>query len=264
MQILVINLPESTDRLEFQQQQMKRLGLDFEIIRAVSTSHVHERAHYHLALGWERPLRKTEIACYLSHHKAWQAVLKRNKPALILEDDAMLSRHVPVLLRELEQHSDCDLVTLEVRGRKKIVAKQRQELLGDYHLVPLYQDRTGAAGYILWPSGAKILLAKAKSQSPSLADAFISSTYELRSFQLEPAAIIQLDQCETYGVINRFETQSSISSEEKPEMDYIPLRGKINFRKRRLLSQLRMGWRQVSVMNHSVKRPIELHTDDFL
>ena len=264
MQILVINLPESTDRLEFQKQQMKRLGLDYEVMRAVSTSHVHERAHYHLALGWERPLRKAEIACYLSHHKAWQMVLKRNKPALILEDDALLSRHTPILLNELEKHTDRDLVTLEVRGRKKIVDKKSQTLLGDYKLIPLYQDRTGAAGYVLWPSGAKILLSKAKSISPGLADAFISSTYELRAFQVEPAAIIQLDQCEHYGVLNRIETRSSISKEEKPEMAYIPLREKVNFRKRRAVSQLRMGWRHFSVMNHSIKRRIELQTDDFL
>ena len=50
MQILVINLPDSTDRLKFQQEQLKRLGLDHEIIRAVSTNYVHEQVHYHLVL----------------------------------------------------------------------------------------------------------------------------------------------------------------------------------------------------------------------
>ena len=264
MQILVINLPEATERLAFQEQQMRRLGLSHEVIRAVSTNHVHERAHYHLALGWERPLRKTEIACYLSHHKTWQTVLKRNKPALILEDDALLSRHVPVLLEELEHRSDCDYVTMEVRSRKKIVGKRSRELLGDYNLVPLYQDRTGAAGYVLWPSGAKILLEKAKVVAPGLADAFISSTYDMRAFQVEPAAIIQIDQCEHYKIINRFQTQSSIDREEKPDMHYISMTEKLSFKKRRLLSQWRMARRRLSVAGRSVKRKIVLHPDDFL
>lgn len=264
MQVLIINLPEETGRLNFQQQQMQRLGIDFEVIRAVSTKHVHERAHYQLALGWERPLRKTEIACYLSHHKAWQAVLNSNQPTLILEDDALLSRHVPALLKVLATKTECDMVTLEVRGREKIVARKSQPLLGDYHIVPLYQDRTGAAGYVLWPSGAKILLDKAKTHSAGLADAFISSTYQLRTYQVEPAAIIQLDQCKIYGIINSFETKSSISGEEKPVMNYIGLHNKFNFRKRRVFSQLRMGLRHLSVMTHSEKRPIALHSDDFL
>ena len=264
MHILLINLPEATGRLKFQQKQMQRLGLEFDIIRAVSTRYVHEQAHQQMAFGWERPLRKTEVACYLSHQKAWQAIADLNQPALILEDDALLSRHVPALLQALEKRNNCDLVTLEVRGRKKIVAKNKRPLLGEYHLVELYQDRTGAAGYVLWPSGAKTLLEKANKQPPALADAFISSTYELRASQVEPAAIIQLDQCQVYGVINRFKTQSSISNEVKLNPDYLSRREKFHFRKRRILSQLRMGWRQLSVSLRSVKRPIALHSDDFL
>lgn len=263
MQILVINLPESTDRLDFQRKQLDRMGLDYEIIRAVSTNYVHERVHYHLALGWSRPLLKSEIACYFSHHKIWQTVLKRDRPALVLEDDALLSRHVPALLKALEGKTDCDIVNFEVHGKKKVVGKTAQELLGDYKLLPLYQDKIGAAGYVIWPSGAKKLLDSARVIAPGPADEYISSNHELRKFQVEPAAVIQLDQCEHYEVINRIKTQTTIDA-EKEQASYVSFTDKIRFSKRRLSSRFKEVMYQMSIKGSSIKRPIALHPDDFL
>jgi len=123
MNVLIINLAEATDRLAFQQKQMLRLGLNYEVLKAISTTYINETTHCQLSMGWERPLRRTELACFLSHHKAWQWVLKKNQPTLILEDDALLSRYTPILLNLLAKRDDCDLITLEVRGRQKIVGE---------------------------------------------------------------------------------------------------------------------------------------------
>lgn len=262
MHVLIINLAESTDRLAFQQKQMLRLGLDYEVMRAVSTQHINETTHYQLAMGWERPMRKAELACFLSHHKAWQIVIKRKQPLLILEDDALLSRYVPVLLAMLEQRDDCDLVTLEVRNRQKTVG-EGQPLVDDFSLLPLYQDRTGAAAYILWPNGAQILLDKAQNTHPGLADAFISSAYKLRSYQIEPAAAIQIDQCAIYGVNNWFKTVSSILSERKPDPTYTTTLENMRFRARRIASQWRMGMRQIQVLGRGKRREITLRPEDF-
>lgn len=263
MQILVINLPESTDRLEFQRKQLERMGLDYEIIRAVSTSYVHDKVHYQLALGWNRPLLKSEIACYFSHHKIWQMVVKREQPALILEDDALLSRHVPALLQALENRTDCDLVNLEVHGRKKLVGKTAETLLGEYKLLPLYHDQVGAAGYVIWPSGAQKLLDKAKTITSGLTDEFISTVYELRKYQVEPAAVLQLDQCEHYEVVNRIKTRTTIDAEEEPE-SYVSFSDRVKFNKRRIKARLEFIRYQMSIKGDSVKRPIALHPDDFL
>lgn len=263
MQTLVINLPDSTDRLKFQQEQLGRLGLDYEIVRAVSTNHVHEHVHYHLVLGWERPLLRTEVACYFSHHKIWQMVVKRGKPALVLEDDALLSRHVPNLLKSLENRTDCDIVNLEVRGANKTVGKKPENLLGEYRLLPLFQDQRGAAGYIIWPSGAKQLLEKAKTIAPGPADEFIASTYELKKYQIEPAAVIQLDQCENYEVINRVKTTNTINTEEE-KTGYTSFMDRIRFNKRRVVSQFRSIMHQMSIQGSSTTRQIALHPDDFL
>lgn len=263
MHIFIINLPGSTARLQFQQEQLKQLGLDFEILPAVSANDIQEETYQSMSQGWERPLRRSELACYLSHQKAWEAIVKYDQPTLILEDDALLSSHVPFLLNALADYRSCDLVEMEVRSRKKIVSKQGEVLIDDHQLFRLYQDRTGTAGYVLWPSGAKKLLDKAKATSPAPADAFISSTYELNSYQVEPAAIIQLDQCAHYNILNRAQTESTISNERKPIPLDISPKDKFIFKIRRISSQFRMGWRQLSVLSQGTKRAIKLIANDF-
>lgn len=263
MKILIINLPNSTDRRIFQQKQLEQLGLDFEILPAVSANDIQDNTYQSMSQGWERPLRRSELACYLSHQKSWETVLKYNQPTLILEDDALLSLHVPTLLSALTNCRFCDLVTLEVRGRKKIVAKQSETLTKDHQLFKLYQDRTGAAGYVLWPAGAKKLLNKAQTTAPALADAFISSTYELNAYQIEPVAIVQLDQCKHYNITNSTQTESAISNEVKPTSITNQSSGTFTFKVRRINSQLRMGWRQLSTLHQSSKRSIELIAEDF-
>lgn len=263
MQALVINLPASTDRLQFQQEQLARLGVEYEIMRAVSSHHLHEIAHHHMGMGWERPMRKAEVACYLSHHKAWQIVLKRQQPMLILEDDALLGHSVAALLEVLERYQNCDLITLEVRGRKKLVGKKSFPLMPAYRLLPLYQDRTGAAAYVLWPSGAKILLDKAQNLPPALADAFITSTYQLRAFQVEPAAAIQLDQCPIYDITPVKRTVSSILSERRPNPIFSSSLENLRFKQRRIAAQWRMAMRHLAVLPKADRRYIKLRPADF-
>ena len=89
--ILIINLKTSKDRLEFQKKQFEKLGLPFDVLEAFSVVDLNEEQYQKLGFGWQRPLRKVEVACFLSHQKAWEEVLKRNQPCLILEDDAVLA-----------------------------------------------------------------------------------------------------------------------------------------------------------------------------
>ncbi len=262
MHALLINLPAARDRLLFQRSQMDRLGLNYTVLPAVPAAALDDPAHRRLRMGWERPLRLTELSCYLSHHAAWTHVAGQPHPILILEDDAVLARQTPQLLAALEQRNDCDLVNLEVRGRKKVVGKP-QAFHEEHALLPLYQDRTGAAAYVLWPSGAHILLQKARHAPPALADGFISSTYVLRAFQVEPAAAVQLDQCPSYRIQEAPTTFSAISSERRPLPADLKLLQALPFRWRRLTSQMRMGLRFLSVLHKGRRRFVGLRPGDF-
>ncbi|APX89972.1 hypothetical protein BV394_09780 [Brevirhabdus pacifica] len=243
MRALIINLDRATDRLALQQRQMQVLGIAWARVAAVTPDTLEPPVDDPLWHRWQRPLRATEKALLASHARAWSQVVKLDEPCLILEDDALLAVETPVVLDRIAATDGIDHVSLETRSRKKIVARRPHPTLP---IRRLWQDRTGSAAYVLFPSGARKLLGRAAyAAAPS--DAAISGTYSLRSFQADPALAIQLDQCAAYGVPQPLATASSIDAVPKPPATdgYSPLKQRL-FRARRIGAQLRMGWRQLS------------------
>ena len=258
MKALVINLDKSTERMAFQEKQLKTLGIEYQRITAISTDSLDLETYQKYYSTWERPLRHSEVACFLSHKYAWELIIRNQEPMLVLEDDALLSQITPCLLNELEKLDDVDFVTLEARGRKKTIARRATRMLCGLSMKKLYQDRTGAAGYILWPEGAKKLIERSKNGDIALTDAFISSSYHLRAYQIDPAVIIQLDQCNVYDIPCPIEIESSISSENKPGSDDGM---RWSYRLKRLLGQLKLGVRQLRVLHKSERKMIEIADD---
>jgi glycosyl transferase family 25 len=258
MNIFIINLPSAIERRKFQEAQLSKLGLDYEVLNATSTNDINKTTYEKHYYDWERPLRDVEVACYYSHRSTWQRVIDDNQPALILEDDALLARHISELLDVLDKLTNADLVQLEVRSRKKLVAKKSIKITSKFKLHRLYQDRTGAAGYVLWPSGARKLLKYEKNHGIGLADAHIATCYNLTGYQIEPAVIIQLDQCENYQIKPPINTDSHILSQPKPIY-----KNKIFYKTRRIFSQLKMALRQLRFSLQADRRLILLNKKDF-
>jgi len=259
VQIFVINLPSATERGNLQKNQLTKLGLEYKILDATSVKDISEDTYKKHYFDWQRPLKKTEVACYFSHRAAWKRIIKNNKPALILEDDAILSKILPELLVSLNMIQNTDLINLENRSRKKFVSKSYIDIACDSKLFTLYQDRTGAAGYILWPSGAKKLIQFENNKGIGLADAQITSCHSLRAFQVEPSPIIQLDQCKDYGITNSFTKillKSTVSSSQNK-------RGGVYFIVKRLLYQIKLALRQLLILTKSKRRYISIRNRDF-
>ncbi|WP_051940647.1 glycosyltransferase family 25 protein [Stenoxybacter acetivorans] len=262
---LLINLPQSTDRLAFQAAQLKQLGITWQRMNATTIADISTAEYERLAKGWERPLRSAEVACFLSHQRAWQTVLQENRPMLILEDDALLSAKTPLLLENLSAClTDADYITLETRARKKLLDKHSTAVNPDFALRRLYQDRTGAAAYILFPQGAQKLLDKAAHENIALADAFICRAYELNAYQTVPAAAIQLDRCEYYRlnhIQNPFASTITPSNNQKPAAGDFAAAAR--FKYRRIAAQCRMGIRQLSVLGKAQREYVGINTADF-
>ena len=259
MQIFVINLPNAIERHKLQKDQLDKLGLEYKILDATSVDDISEATYKKHYFDWQRPLRKTEVACYYSHRSAWDRVIKSGEPALILEDDAILSIFLPELLGSLNKIKSTDLINLENRGRKKFVSRSHMDIECNSKLRRLYQDRTGAAGYILWPSGANKLLQLEKNSGIGLADAHITSCHTLNAYQVEPSPIIQLDQCEDYGISNTYSytvLKSTVSSSHNNS-------GGINFIIKRLFYQLKLASRQLFILTKSQRRYISIRNSDF-
>lgn len=259
MDCVVINLDDARERMAFMASQLEKLGISFRRLTAITPSNLDDHGCAFNWNSWERPLKETEKACFLSHFKAWECAAASNHKTLILEDDALLSRHLPQVLAAIDVSEDVEHVSLEVRSRKKIVSKQRREVSAEHNIVRLYQDRSGAAAYVLSPLAARKLLARAKRQV-ALADAMICKSYELKSFQIEPACAVQLDRAEEYGIVTPFQTTSQIDfgkSETRKKFD-------LAFGIRRISAQCRMAFRIIRHLGCAERRSIELRGDDFL
>jgi glycosyl transferase family 25 len=259
MDILVISLPSAEERRNFQQEQLSKLDLNFKFLDATSINDIEATTYKQHYQDWQRPLKETEVACYYSHRHAWNRVIQSNKPVLILEDDALLSKCIPSLLKDLSDRKNTDLINLENRGRKKFISRSGEAITCGSKLLKLYQDRTGAAGYILWPSGAKKLIQCEKRKGIALADAHITACNNLKSYQVEPSPIIQLDHCEYYGIKNPIDirsSESSVSSTHNPK-------GGAVFWLKRILFQIRLGVRQLFLITFCTRRYIKINKKEF-
>ena len=249
MRVLIINLATATTRMTFQAAQMAALGLVWERIEAATPETLPTPPDDLRWQRWQRPMRETEIAVLTSHATAWERVKAADIPHLIIEDDALLASDTPAFLRKIEVESGLDHVTLEVRNRKKLVGRRHPNL----PMRRLYQDRTGAAAYVLWPQGAGKLLSHAAARA-GLADAVISTTYKMNSWQADPALAVQIDQCATYGIAQPIATESSISSVPPPSRHG-------HYHIRRITAQFFLGLRHLSKSAVAKRRQIALSTN---
>lgn len=249
MNIRVINMAGATERMTFQAAQLTRLGLAYSRVEAVTPDTLSPPPDDPAWTAWERPLRDVEKALYASHRRVWAMIAAEDAPCLVLEDDAMLSARVPALLAALEGAGGIDHISLETRSRYKYVGKVAHP---DLPLRRLYQDRTGAAAYVLWPEGARILLGR----PAGLADAVICAAYDLRSYQADPALAIQVDQCGAYGLAPPIAVTSGPGSQPKPTLATYPAAQRAGFRMRRVAAQFRAALRLVTTYPRATRKAV--------
>ena len=260
MQVIVISLPVAQERRRFQARQLDELGLEYELSDAVGWQDVDAARGTLAADQWERVLMPTELACFLSHYQAWQKIAEGDRPILVLEDDVLLSSRIPKFLGCAENLKNIDHISLETRLRYKLLGQQ-VKIDSEFELARLYQDRTGAAAYILWPRGAAHLLQRAKVCGAALADAFIANDYGLMSYQSIPALAIQSDIAHFYNIVNPLQTESYIQARGRRESYTANGLLQWQMKWRRFSAQLRMAGRWVSTFRNSrrqILRPLPI------
>ena len=240
MKAIVINLNSATERMAFQTKQLKSLGIDFQRLPAYQIDNAENRtyqAHYN---SWQRPMSISEVSCFFSHKRAWNKVIEENQAMLILEDDAWLADNVPQVLKKLKQLQDLDYVTLEVTGSnsRKLIASKPTDNFYNINLLRLYQGRSGAGSYVLWPNGARKLLDNAEKGSIGLADKFINAEYSLEAFQIEPAIAIQLDQCHFFGIKPPLHVKTSISTKINTSLKFFDF---VKYKIKRTKGEIKVG-----------------------
>jgi glycosyl transferase family 25 len=192
--IYLINTDAATDRLAFQRAQFARLGLAFERLAAVSPDDLDDADYVRRKSHGVRPVSRSELCCLLSHAACWQRVVERNRPALVLEDDVVLSERLPVMLDRLAASTDRGIVNLETYGtRRKSLSRRVVPVALDppFLLRKVIKGSAGAAGYLIAPSDARALLSRL-SRETWIADTFLGLCAPRPHLQLVPAMAMQL------------------------------------------------------------------------
>ncbi|MCU9846481.1 glycosyltransferase family 25 protein [Defluviimonas sp. WL0024] len=218
VEALVISLRSAAARRAMQEAQLGRLGLPHRLLDAVNAAGIQAADLARWQRAWCRPLRASEIACALSHRQAWSEVAAGTQPRLILEDDAVLGPATAAVLDVLQHRSGLDCVTLETFTLPKLLGRRIAIGATGHMLAEVFRDSAGAAAYLLWPDGARRLLASLPGLLPP-ADAAINLTVGLRMYQVEPACAMQAIFLPRGEGITPEVAETTISNAPRPKVD---------------------------------------------
>lgn len=206
MQIFYINLDRDTDRRDYLEAQLARAGLSAERVSALTPGDLDPALIAMACDATRRPfVTPAELACLMSHRKAWGFVVARNLPfALILEDDAMLSPRVaefaaeaPMLVR------DADVLRVETDHPGLRVGPPLKRGTKIVQVHRLYGYDWGGAGYIVTRQGAEKLLGPLARYDLAvdslLFDYHFGTARKLRRLQAVPAIVANGDAAEHLG-----------------------------------------------------------------
>lgn len=157
--IYYINMANRPDRRAFMERQLASMGLAGIRIEAVTEADISQEDADRYCNS-DRPtfLRKRELGCTLSHERAWQAMLDIGAPAaLVLEDDAEISRLLPAFLNEAEA-IDADLIRIETTGARVRVYPIASRGDSGVAVRGFRSTPMGTAGYVIKAEAARRLL----------------------------------------------------------------------------------------------------------
>ncbi len=162
--IFLINLDESTGRLERVSARLNKLGLSFERVPALNGGMLSriEKQRLNPARPWIL-LSDSELACYASHLKAIRLVAERElQRAIILEDDAIFDEDFSIWAScDFPLPDDLDILKLEgfgASGTTKIPVLKYSGKIVQFSYKPTW----GAAAYLITLAGARKALKELK------------------------------------------------------------------------------------------------------
>jgi glycosyl transferase family 25 len=166
--IFVINLDRARDRLAHASAELAKQGLPFQRVPAVDGSLLSnaEIAGVHDAAGgstaYHVPMQRGEIACFLSHRRAWQTFLEDTTApfVVILEDDFELRGALKPVTDALERTPLRRWDMIKLWGKEKRLARKVAPLAPPFRLVRELVLSKRTVGQVLSRDGAGKLLAR--------------------------------------------------------------------------------------------------------
>ncbi|MGB3316546.1 MAG: glycosyltransferase family 25 protein [Albidovulum sp.] len=168
MDIHVINLARRPDRLASIAAQLGRLGLDWKRVEAIDAGDGRElRPAFGRGLKARAfPATRGDIACSLTHQRLWRQIAEAGRPAVVLEDDAILSdvfrRLMSCDLAGLMRRHDMGVLKLEFwpgpqKSRRFPAGEAIGPVLDEMRLYRMHASFLGTCGYVITPEGARLM-----------------------------------------------------------------------------------------------------------
>jgi glycosyl transferase family 25 len=200
---LVLNLDGAEDRLAHFAEQASRAEVAFERLPAVDGRKMSARE---ISNATDKaaiyPLAPSEIACILSHRRAWARIVESRAPwGVVFEDDVCLSAQTGRLIRSLPPYrSEPTIIKLETYGSQSVALGVKQIAFAGRTLQPLRGVAIGSAGYAITRSAClKLLAEEPRYALPSDLYLFSNRLGSFRKatvFVMNPAPVIQADRLE--------------------------------------------------------------------
>ncbi len=194
MKVFIINIEGYSERRRFQVEQAEALNLEYEFIAAIDAMQLSDQVLQDAANNWSRPIPAKDVGCFLSHRKAWEAVLNHGQRAIVIEDDVVFTKQFKAIISSLAlvDHERDAIYDLEFVPKNHLMAKSTSKLLDGTgaSITKIYQNKTGLGCYSIAPSTASRLLKE--TNNFVLVDMFVWTRNWVRQFQVEPAPAIQM------------------------------------------------------------------------
>lgn len=181
------------------EEQFARLGVAAERVEAVTTIEVpDDRMAPHLDPNNATAMARVEVACLLSHERAWKRFLATGAAhAMILEDDLVMSEGLPHFL-DASLHADLrvDLLKLETFRQNIRLGRARRLVASRFAVRQLLSSHLGTAAYVISRARVERTLADPVARTMPVDCYFFDKRGPVlparHIFQVEPAPAVQL------------------------------------------------------------------------
>ncbi|MET3794136.1 glycosyltransferase family 25 protein [Aquamicrobium terrae] len=219
MKVYYINLDRSPERRAWFTQQAEALGLDLVRVPAVDGRELPaaELDHWRQLSEGNKVLSPGEIGCYLSHRKAWEAVLAGDeKWAFIAEDDIHFSRNAAAFLCDDSWiPAQAGLIKAETDLRRHEFSPTSWPAPFGHELRRLKSTHLNTGGYFLTREAADRMLTFTERKCEAVDGLLFAMRYmqehRLKVMQIIPAICIQ----DTYMELVRTMALGSLIDEER-------------------------------------------------
>lgn len=149
--VYYINLASRPDRRQFMEEQFERLGIVAERVDAVTAAQVDDaRMSLHADASDPMTMARVEVACTMSHEKAWKLSIAAKHPlTLVMEDDLVIGDGLkPLLDPALYTKLGVELVKLETTYEPVRIGRALRKV-GRFEIAQLLASHIGTGAYII-------------------------------------------------------------------------------------------------------------------